>query len=337
MYQKVINFIKYHNAFAIGISLVLVLTLSTMASEEVRNTVIGEKIITEIGVDNSQLLSADLENFDINLKISNVLEDEENYYVDYSFNTFGVKDNLWQPLLKTERFTVNKIALGNRDLGIYLAEELGEVAQAELTYLKEAQKTERERGKTEIVETTDYTGLIGLALDLKDKILPGYEPVIKPVVVEVVQEPIVEEPVCQPSEEICDGIDNNCNGEIDEGSVCPAGESSTPSWAGQTALPAGTYCDVTHLNLCVTETDCQSAGGYWYSDICNAEPFDSAQGESQGGGEPAAEEPAAEEPAAEPFNSAQGEQPPDEQPSEPQPEPTPTPESESPVAEKANQ
>ena len=235
MYQKVINFIKYHNAFAIGISLVLVLTFSAMASEEVRNTVIGEKIITEIGVDNSKLLSADLENFDINLKISNVLEDEENYYVDYSFNTFGVKDNLWQPLLKTERFTVNKIALGNRDLGIYLAEELGEVAQAELTYLKEAQKTERERGKTEIVETTDYTGLIGLALDLKDKILPGYEPVIKPVVVEVVQEPIVEEPVCQPSEEICDEIDNNCNSEIDEGGVCEA--TSPPEETPSEELP----------------------------------------------------------------------------------------------------
>lgn len=30
-------------------------------------------------------------------------------------------------------------------------------------------------------------------------------------------------------------------------------------------------CDSTHLNLCLTETDCIFAGGYWYDAICNAE------------------------------------------------------------------
>lgn len=199
MFQKITNFIKYHNSFAIGISLVLVLSFSAMASEDVRNVVIGEEIITEQGIDNLQLLYADLENFNINLKINNVSEDEENYYVDYTFNTIAVRDNIWQPVIKLEKFTVNKNALKNRDLGIYLAEELSEVARGEMAYLKEAQKTERERGMTQIVKTTDYTGLIGLTLDLKNKILPGYEPVIKlpEIVVQLQPETIIPS---QPSE-----------------------------------------------------------------------------------------------------------------------------------------
>ncbi|MFZ2970724.1 MAG: hypothetical protein WA063_06245, partial [Minisyncoccia bacterium] len=55
---SLVNFIKYHNAVSIGISLVLVLSFSAMASENVRDAVLGEKIITEQGVDNSALLAA---------------------------------------------------------------------------------------------------------------------------------------------------------------------------------------------------------------------------------------------------------------------------------------
>ncbi|GAG73461.1 unnamed protein product, partial [marine sediment metagenome] len=75
---------------------VLIATASAFANEDVRNAVIGEEIVTEQGIDNSQILTADLDNFDLAMTITNVSEDEKNYYVDYAFNTFGIENNVWQ-------------------------------------------------------------------------------------------------------------------------------------------------------------------------------------------------------------------------------------------------
>ncbi len=194
MLQKLTNFIKYHNAMAIAVSLVLVLSFTAMASEDVRNTVIGEKIETVEGIDNSQLLAASLDSFDLKMTIINVVQDSQNYYIDYQFKTLAIKDNIWQSVLKSKRLTVSKAFLADSDLGLHVQEEIGEVADYELSYLKEVQDIQKREGKTEIVKTTEYTGLIGLVLDVKDKILPGYEPVVKPPVLEIAQvsEPIIE-------------------------------------------------------------------------------------------------------------------------------------------------
>jgi len=194
MFQKIINFIKYHNAMAIAVSLIFVLSFSAMASETVRDTVIGEKIETVQGIDNSQLLASDLDNLNLKLTIINVVQDNQNYYVDYQFKTLAIKDNVWQSVLKNKRLTVSKAFLAESDLGLYVQEELGEVIDYELSYLKEVQTIQKRKGKTEIVKTTEYTGLIGLALNVKNKIFPGYEPVVKPLAIEIAQvsEPIIE-------------------------------------------------------------------------------------------------------------------------------------------------
>lgn len=192
---SLVNFIKYHNAVSIAISLVLALSFSAMAaSDDIKDAILGEKIVTERGIDNSALLAADLANFDLAMKIIAVSQDPEpsplangenaagdqNYYIAYAFKTLGIEDNRWQEIAREKILTVSKAALGSEDLGIYATEEISEVADNELAYLKEVQAAQRAKGETKVVQTTDYSGLIGLVLDVKNKILPGYEPVIKP-------------------------------------------------------------------------------------------------------------------------------------------------------------
>jgi len=187
--NKALDFVKYHNGFVLGLVLALFGGAAIFAaSPEARGAVLGQEIITQTGIDNAALLNADLENFNFNMKVDNVTEDETNYYADYSFLTLAVKDGIWQPASRAARIIVAKASLSGKDLGLYVQAQLANIAQNELAYLKLAQNAEREKGTTQIVKTTDYTGLIGLVLDVKNAVLPGYDPVIKPEPVKLARE-----------------------------------------------------------------------------------------------------------------------------------------------------
>ncbi|MBT9171319.1 MAG: hypothetical protein DDT18_01693 [Actinobacteria bacterium] len=265
MFQKIINFIKYHNAFSIGFIVVFVgFSLSLAASPEFRENFISSQDIVR-SVDNSYILAADLDNFNFALQITGITEDADNYYLTYTYKTIAIQDYLWQEVEKENTLTVSKSVLGDRDLGLYVAEELAEVIDYELSYLKEVQQIEKEKGLTQKIVATQYAGLIGRFLSPEEKVFEGYQPVVQPeevvsqpqegvalqagtgseenlapqpvtqqmpvdreLIRQLVQEILAQQrtpateqpPVCQPSEEICDGIDNNCNDEIDEGGVC---------------------------------------------------------------------------------------------------------------------
>jgi len=188
MRQKIIDFIKYHNAFTIGLILVLFGAGAIFAaSPEARDAVIGKEITQTEGVDNAALLAVDLNNFDLAVKIDNVTEDSKNYYVDYSFNTYGIIDNVWQKIARKVSMTVDKASLNGGDLGLYVQSQLANVAQNEIAYLKQVQTAEKEKGLTRVVVSREYTGLVGLVLDVKNAVLPDYEPVIEPQSIELAQ------------------------------------------------------------------------------------------------------------------------------------------------------
>lgn len=173
------GFIKYNNTFTIIIIVVFLATGSAFANEGVRNTVIGETIATVAGIDNTQILVTDIDNFNMNFTIQNITEDDNMYYIDYSYNVVAIIDNVWQPTTKEETLNVSKERLGGNDLGLYVASELGQLADYELSYMREVKEIEKKNGERRRVASIAYTGLKGLVLDPETKILPGYTPVIK--------------------------------------------------------------------------------------------------------------------------------------------------------------
>ncbi|OGM90490.1 hypothetical protein A2755_00100 [Candidatus Wolfebacteria bacterium RIFCSPHIGHO2_01_FULL_48_22] len=185
MYERILHFIKYNNAFTI----ILVIGffgfgISFAASSDVRDAVYASEE-TVISVDNSSVVSADLDNFNFNLRIDSVTEDEKSYYATYSYQTLAILDGVWQNKNMEKTLTVSKEALDGKDFGLYLAKELGENINYELSYLKRVQILEREKGDSQKVVTVEYSGLVGKFFDPKEIVIEGYTPVIPEAVPEV--------------------------------------------------------------------------------------------------------------------------------------------------------
>ena len=215
--NKIAHFAKYHNGFVVGLMLAFFGGAAIFAaSPATREAVLGKEIISQTGVDNSAILAADLDDFDFEIKINDVAEDENNYYVDYSFRTLEIQDNIWQAAQRRSSMTIDKLSLAGKDLGLYVQEQLVQIAQNEQNYLKQVQAAETKKGPTQIARAAEYTGLIGLVLDAKNAILPGYDPVVKPAPVELT--------VASPNapEEIADEGNDNLSLINDSGNQPPS-------------------------------------------------------------------------------------------------------------------
>ncbi|MBX4181365.1 hypothetical protein KW807_00675 [Candidatus Parcubacteria bacterium] len=189
--ERLLKFIKYNNAVPIALTLILTSSGAAFAfSPEARDMIVDSKEVAR-STDNSYLLATDLDNYNFNLQIKDVKEDEENYYVTYSYRLIELDDYAWKNLDKEEILKVSKETLDKgyiKDLGLYTSKEIGDVLDTKLAYLKRVKDTEKEKGLTQKVITTEYSGLIGRIFDPKDKTFPGYAAVI------AAEEKPVEEP-----------------------------------------------------------------------------------------------------------------------------------------------
>jgi|SRR5680860_66781 len=256
------GFVKYHNAFSIALIFIFLAFTSAMAaSEDVRDAILGEEIVEKIGVDNSFLLNADLASFDLAMEIVDVTEDAEpldgeeiggrnNFYIDYQYQTLGISDNAWQPVLHQKRLVVSKTDLAGRDLGLYVIEELGEVIDSELVYLGQVQKNEKEiKGPTFVTEETKYEGLKKMVFNTKTKELPGYQPVVKPIV----------------SDEI---VTTPPNGSMQNAGLAGSGFDD---FTGTIEELDGNGYPVDSTYYVWLMKNCLEIDSYWYDDICNSE------------------------------------------------------------------
>jgi hypothetical protein len=178
MQQKILNFIKYNNAFSIILGVIFLGgSVTFAASPTARESVYSSKE-TVVSVDNTLIVGTDLSNFNFNLRINSVTEDSKNYYAAYSYQTLAIENDVWQIKQADKVLIVSKEYLDGRDLGLYIAKELGDSVNYELSYLKRTQELEKGKGETQKIVATQYSGLIGKMLNPKEEVIEGYSPVV---------------------------------------------------------------------------------------------------------------------------------------------------------------
>ena len=150
MLKRIIHFVQYHNFFTIAVlALFMCASASFAASPELRQSVLAEKKMVR-SVNNTYIINANFDAYDMGLKIKSVTEDTDRYYIEYVYNTVTVQDYVWQPVPTVDSMKVSKKELGGRDLGLYVANQLGQMIDQQIYYFKEEVK-EKKNGITQKV------------------------------------------------------------------------------------------------------------------------------------------------------------------------------------------
>jgi hypothetical protein len=177
--KGLLNFLFYNNAVPIVFTIFFLSVGAAAASTDVVQEAVIQETETVQSIDNEYIRFIDLDTFKIYLVIGSIVEDEYTYLVKYSYNSIGIEDYVWKPITVVKTLSVSKEALGDRDLGLYVAEQLGQVVDFEMQYLRDVQKIERALGATQKVIVKEYAGLIGKMFDAEAQVFAGYEPVIE--------------------------------------------------------------------------------------------------------------------------------------------------------------
>ncbi|MBY0110632.1 hypothetical protein K2Y00_01340 [Patescibacteria group bacterium] len=172
--NSIAHFIKYHNAVPIALGFIfLSMTATFAASEEARELVYDEEAVVR-SVDNSYILSVNVEDYNLRMRITEIAEDGEYYYLTYEFDTIDVMDYVWKDVTVTKELRIAKALLGDGDLEVYAESELAQVRAAELARLKETQTLERAIGERQKIVATVYSGLVGKFIEPKVEQIPQY-------------------------------------------------------------------------------------------------------------------------------------------------------------------
>lgn len=178
MAERILNFIKHNNAVPL---IAMFLFMGTTATYAATSPVVKDSILSTSqsvrSVDNTYLVAVNLDKFNAKMRVTQVIEDDNSYYITYAYTTIEAVDYVWKTIEKTGRMAVSKKELGTKDLGLYVADQLGQVVLQQVAYLKEVQNQERKKGATNRVVSTEYSGLVGQFLDSSEQTFPGYDPV----------------------------------------------------------------------------------------------------------------------------------------------------------------
>lgn len=170
------HFIKYNNAIPIALGVLFFMTTGAFAaSPAVRDSVYSSSTAVQ-SVDNSYLLSADIDSYPYSFKVTSVTEDDDNYYVAYDFHTIDVEDAAWRDVARSAVLTIAKSELGGGDLKAYAEDQFSQLKSHEIDRLAETQAKERKAGLSQKIVATAYSGLIGHLITPSDEAYPAYVP-----------------------------------------------------------------------------------------------------------------------------------------------------------------
>src|SRR3989344_625833 len=174
------NFLAYNNAVPLALIILVLGAGSTFAATNPEAILSATSTVQSI--DNTFMVNTDLEQWDFKLQVTDVTQDDEMYYVTYTYNTIALQDNAWQMVTQTGSLKASKKETDQSgiDLGLFVAKQLGEVLQHARGVLADAQKIEKQKGESQKVVAITYSGLVGQFFDPKEETFPGYMPVVTP-------------------------------------------------------------------------------------------------------------------------------------------------------------
>jgi hypothetical protein len=177
MLKRIIHFVQYHNFFTIAVMFVFLGASATLAANP---EAVIQKTEMVRSVDNTFVVNTDFDVYDMGLKINTVIEDADRYYVEYTYLTVEVENYVWKPIPTNGLIKVSKKELAGKDLGVYVADQLGQMVTQQIAFLKEFQQREKKIGATPKVVAVEYSGLVGRFLGPEEKSFEGYTPVKTP-------------------------------------------------------------------------------------------------------------------------------------------------------------
>lgn len=247
-----LRFLQYHNAVPIAFSVMLLGAGGLYAATNPEVVLSTEQ--TVISVDNTYIASKDFGGYTPSVRITDVTEDDEYYYVKYDFTTIDLQDYVWQDVIKGGQvMRVSKADLGQyRDLGLYVTAQLKQLVDRELARLRETQEIEKRNVRNKVVATA-YSGLVGAFLDDTTEEISGYKPVVEPpapppkpekpepVPEETPQQPSIQEPLPQQSTTTDEQVPSEKKEESSESpeEETPPTQSSSSTPSSATSTPSG--------------------------------------------------------------------------------------------------
>ena len=176
--KNIAHFFKYNNFVPVAAAILILGGGGAFAATPQGQEALLTQQTSVVSVDNSYIIDVDLDTFAFAVRVTEVTEDDVNYYVAYEIDTIDLVDGVWEPTTREGSVRVQIAFLAGKDLGLYVEGELAQLLESEKAKLAKVQEIEARVGETTLAVATEYSGLVGQFLEDEMNEFPDYDPVL---------------------------------------------------------------------------------------------------------------------------------------------------------------